>query len=60
MVMPRSFTRLIVATIMPDLRGHGKSDGGRICLAYEETRDVKAVTDYISEVSHPVIGVLYL
>lgn len=36
-----------VATIMPDLRGHGKSDGNRICLAYEETRDVKAVTDYI-------------
>lgn len=36
-----------VATIMPDLRGHGKSDGNRICLAYEETQDVKAVTDYI-------------
>ena len=54
------FYKADVATIMPDLRGHGKSDGGRICLAYEETHDVKAVTDYISEVSHPVIGVLYL
>ena len=41
------FYKAGVATIMPDLRGHGKSDGNRICLAYEETRDVKAVTDYI-------------
>ena len=41
------FIKAGVATIMPDLRGHGKSDGNRICLAYEETRDVKAVTDYI-------------
>ncbi len=41
------FYKANVATIMPNLRGHGKSDGNRICLAYEETRDVKAVTDYI-------------
>ena len=41
------FYKAGVATIMPDVRGHGKSDGNRICLAYEETRDVKAVTDYI-------------
>ena len=41
------FYKAGVATIMPDLRGHGKSDGNRICLAYEETHDVKAVTDYI-------------
>ena len=41
------FYKAGVATIMPDLRGHGMSDGGRISLAYEETRDVKAVTDYI-------------
>ena len=41
------FYKAKVATIMPDLRGHGKSDGNRICLAYEETSDVKAVTDYI-------------
>ena len=34
------FYKAGVATIMPDLRGHGKSDGNRICLAYEETRDV--------------------
>ena len=32
---------------MPDLRGHRNSDGNRIGLAYEETRDVKTVTDYI-------------
>ncbi|MGN1376247.1 MAG: alpha/beta hydrolase [Prevotella sp.] len=36
-----------IATIMPDLRGHGKSDGNRICIAYEEAADVKAITDYI-------------
>ena len=41
------FYKANVATIMPDLRGHGKSDGNRICLAYEEARDVKTVTDYI-------------
>ena len=41
------FYKASVATIMPDVRGHGKSDGNRICLAYEETCDVKAVTDYI-------------
>lgn len=41
------FYREGIATIMPDLRGHGRSDGNRICLAYEETHDVKAVTDYI-------------
>ena len=41
------FYKAGVATIMPDLRGHGKSDGNRICLAYEETHDVKAVMDYI-------------
>lgn len=42
-----AFYKSGVATIMPDLRAHGRSDGQRIGLAYEETRDVKAVTDYI-------------
>ena len=41
------FYKAGVATIMPDLSGHGKSDGNRICLAYEATHDVKAVMDYI-------------
>lgn len=36
-----------IAAIMPDLRGHGKSDGKRICIAYEETADIKAITEYI-------------
>lgn len=36
-----------LAAILPDLRGHGKSDGDRLCLAYNETADVKAITDYI-------------
>lgn len=43
------FLKADVATIMPDLRGHGKSDGNRLCLGYEETLDVKAVTDYVKE-----------
>lgn len=50
-----------VATIMPDLRGHGKSDGNRIYLAYEETRDVKAVTDYIkSNVKYKGVPVIVM
>ncbi len=32
---------------MPDLRGHGDGDGDRICLAYNETADTKAVTEYV-------------
>ena len=32
---------------LPDLRGHGDSDGDRICLAYNETADIKAVTEYV-------------
>lgn len=41
------FYKAGVATIMTDLRGHGRSGGSRIGLAFEETLDVKAVTDYI-------------
>ena len=55
------FYKADVATIMPDLRGHGKSDGNRICLAYEETRDVKAVTDYIkSNVKYKGVPVIVM
>lgn len=36
------------ASFLLEVRGHGNSDGNRICLGYEETRDVKAVVDYIS------------
>lgn len=36
------------ASLLVDVRGHGESDGDRICCAYEETRDVKAVTEYIN------------
>jgi pimeloyl-ACP methyl ester carboxylesterase len=35
------------ATILFEVRGHGQSDGNRICLGYEETNDVRAVVDYI-------------
>jgi fermentation-respiration switch protein FrsA (DUF1100 family) len=35
------------ASILLDVRGHGKSDGNRICLGYDEVKDVKAVVDYI-------------
>lgn len=36
------------ASILIDVRGHGKSDGNRICLGYDEVKDVKAVVDYIN------------
>ncbi len=36
------------ASILLDVRGHGKSDGNRICLGYDEVKDVKAVVDYIN------------
>ena len=37
------------ATLLVDVRGHGESDGNRICAGYHEMRDVKAVTDYIRQ-----------
>ncbi|MDO5572046.1 MAG: alpha/beta hydrolase [Bacteroidales bacterium] len=35
------------ASILLEVRGHAPSGGNRICIGYEETADVKAVTDYI-------------
>ncbi|WP_246240829.1 alpha/beta hydrolase [Anaerocolumna sedimenticola] len=35
------------SSILLEVRGHGKSDGNRICLGYDEVNDVKAVVDYI-------------
>ncbi len=35
------------ASVLLDVRGHGLSDGNRICAGYQETRDVQAVTDYL-------------
>lgn len=35
------------SSILLEVRGHGKSDGDRICLGYDEVNDVKAVVDYI-------------
>ena len=43
----KEFRELGLTTLMPDVRGHGESDGGRIYLAYEETADVKAITEYL-------------
>lgn len=39
------FNDLGYACFLPELRGHGESDGNRICLAYKETADVEAVID---------------
>lgn len=36
----REFREIGLTTLMPDLRGHGDSDGDRICLAYNETTDI--------------------
>jgi hypothetical protein len=35
------------ASVLLEVRGHGQSDGGRICLGYEEVADVQAVMDDI-------------
>ena len=35
------------ASILLEVRGHGSSEGERICFGYEEVADVKAVVDYI-------------
>lgn len=35
------------ASVLLEVRGHGRSDGDRICLGYEEPMDVQAVVDYI-------------
>ena len=35
------------STFLTEVRGHGGSDGNRICAGYQEWRDVEAVTDYI-------------
>lgn len=37
------------ASFLLEVRGHGKSDGDRVCLGYEEVADVKAVVDYIKQ-----------
>jgi pimeloyl-ACP methyl ester carboxylesterase len=37
------------ASILLELRGHGKSEGRRICLGYEEVKDVRAVVEYIKK-----------
>ena len=34
-------------SILLEVRGHGKSEGNKICLGYEEYKDVQAVVDYI-------------
>ncbi|MTI56275.1 alpha/beta hydrolase [Geosporobacter ferrireducens] len=35
------------APFLLEVRGHGNSDGDRVCLGYEEVSDVMAVVDYI-------------
>jgi esterase/lipase len=37
------------ATILLEVRGHGNSDGDRVCLGYDEVADVRAVVEYIKE-----------
>ncbi len=35
------------ASILLEVRGHGKSGGNKVCLGYDEMLDVKAAIDYI-------------
>lgn len=39
------------ASILLEVRGHGKSGGNRVCLGYDEILDVKATLDYIKSKS---------
>lgn len=39
----KEFRKSGLVSYLPDVRGHGESDGDRICLAYEETEDINAV-----------------
>lgn len=41
------FAEVGFASILLDLRAHGKSEGDKICAATEEWKDVDAVVDYI-------------
>lgn len=38
------------ASFLLEVRGHGNSDGKKICLGYEEVKDVQAVIEYIKSV----------
>lgn len=37
------------ASILLEVRGHGRSDGEKVCLGYEEAADVEAVVEYIKK-----------
>lgn len=37
------------ASILLEVRGHGRSDGERVCLGYDEVADVEAVVEYIKK-----------
>lgn len=55
----RSFRELGLVSLLTEVRGHGASDGERICLAYQETADVKAVTDYVNS-RYPCLPVIVM
>ncbi|MGN0188843.1 MAG: alpha/beta hydrolase, partial [Candidatus Cryptobacteroides sp.] len=44
----RLFYEMGLVTLMPEVRGHGLSDGDNITLAYKETADVKSISDYVT------------
>ncbi len=47
------------ASILLEVRGHGNSDGDRICLGYEEVEDVRAAINYIkSDVRYAGIPII--
>ncbi len=37
------------ASILFDMRAHGKSDGEKICFGYKEYKDTKAIVEYIKQ-----------
>lgn len=55
----RTFSQLGLVTLLPDMRGHGHSEGEQICLGFKEPADVKALTDYAKK-EYPDVPVIVM
>ncbi|MGM9765363.1 MAG: alpha/beta hydrolase [Candidatus Cryptobacteroides sp.] len=55
----KPFREMGLVSLLPDVRGHGKSDGDRICLAFEEDEDIIAVARYAS-MKYPGLPVIVM
>ena len=55
----KPFREMGLVSLLPDVRGHGASDGDRICLAYEEEEDINAVARYAAK-KYPDLPVIVM